>query len=100
MLWGVLAAVLRFIPYLGPWLAALFPLTIAFGVDPGWSMLLWTIALFLVVELISNNAIEPWLYGSSTGLSSFAIVSPRSSGRCCGDRWACSWRRRSPCASW
>jgi predicted PurR-regulated permease PerM/GAF domain-containing protein len=74
VLWGVLAAVLRFIPYLGPWLAALFPLTIAFGVDPGWSMLLWTIALFLVVELISNNAVEPWLYGSSTGLASFAVI--------------------------
>lgn len=74
ILWGVLAAVLRFIPYIGPWIAAVFPLTIAFGVDPGWSMLLWTIALFLVIELISNNAVEPWLYGSSTGLSSFAII--------------------------
>lgn len=74
MLWGVLAAVLRFIPYVGPWIAALFPITIAFGVDPGWSMLLWTVVLFLAVELISNNAIEPWLYGASTGLSSFAII--------------------------
>ncbi len=73
-LWGVLAAVLRFIPYLGPWIAALFPIAIAIGVDPGWSMLLWTIALFLVIELVSNNVLEPWLYGSSTGLSSFAII--------------------------
>lgn len=74
MLWGVLAAVLRFIPYLGPWIAAVFPIALAFGVDPGWWMLLSTIALFVVVELISNNAVEPWLYGSSTGLSSFAII--------------------------
>lgn len=74
VLWGMLAVVLRFIPYLGPWIAALFPLTIAFGVDPGWSMLVWTIVLFLVVELVSNNAVEPWLYGNSTGLSSFAII--------------------------
>jgi predicted PurR-regulated permease PerM len=74
VLWGVLATVLRFIPYIGPWLAAVFPLTIAFGLDPGWSMLAWTVALFLATELVSNNAVEPWLYGSSTGLSSFAII--------------------------
>jgi len=73
-LWGLLAAVLRFVPYLGPFLAALFPVALAFAVDPGWSMLGWTIALFLVLELISNNVVEPWLYGSSTGLSSLAII--------------------------
>ncbi|WP_075217814.1 AI-2E family transporter [Mongoliimonas terrestris] len=74
ILWGLLATVLRFIPYLGPFLAALFPLALAFAVDPGWTMLVWVIALFLVVELISNNAVEPWLYGTSTGLSSLAII--------------------------
>ena len=75
VLWGVLAAVLRFIPFLGPFLAAIFPLVLAFAVDPGWSMLVWVIALFLVTELLSNNVLEPWLYGASTGLSSFAIIS-------------------------
>ena len=74
MLWGVLAAALRFIPYLGPWLAALFPLAIAIGVDPGWSIFLLVAALFIGMELVSNNILEPWLYGSSTGLSSFAII--------------------------
>jgi len=74
VLWGLLAAVLRFVPYLGPFLAALFPIALAIAVDPGWSMLLWVIGLFLVAELISNNVIEPWLYGSSTGLSSLAII--------------------------
>jgi GAF domain-containing protein len=74
VLWGLLAAVLRFVPYLGPFLAALFPLALAFAVDPGWSMLLWVAGLFLVAELISNNVVEPWLYGSSTGLSSLAII--------------------------
>lgn len=73
-LWGFLAAVLRFIPYLGPWIAALFPLTIAIAVDPGWTMLAWVAALIIAMELVSNNAVEPWLYGSSTGLSSFAII--------------------------
>ncbi len=74
VLWGMLAAVLRFVPYLGPFLAALFPIALSVAVDPGWSMLLWVIGLFLVAELVSNNVIEPWLYGSSTGLSSLAII--------------------------
>ena len=73
-LWGILAAVLRFIPYLGPFIAALFPIALAFAVDPGWSMLLWVVGLILLMELVSNNVVEPWLYGSSTGLSSIAII--------------------------
>ncbi|MFC7396850.1 AI-2E family transporter [Chelatococcus sp. GCM10030263] len=74
VLWGLLAAVLRFVPYLGPFLAALFPIALAVAVDPGWTMLFWVLALFIVAELISNNVFEPWLYGSSTGLSSLAII--------------------------
>ncbi|WP_019142553.1 AI-2E family transporter [Noviherbaspirillum massiliense] len=73
-LWGLLATVLRFIPYLGPVIAAVPPIVLSFAVDPGWSMLLWTAALFLVVELISNNVVEPWLYGSSTGMSPVAVI--------------------------
>jgi predicted PurR-regulated permease PerM len=74
LLWGLLATLLRFVPYLGPFIAALFPLALAFAVDPGWSMLAWTAALIIAVELISNNVVEPWLYGSSTGLSPVAIL--------------------------
>jgi predicted PurR-regulated permease PerM len=74
LLWGLLAGALRFLPYLGPAIAALFPLTMAFAVDPGWSMLLWTLALVATLELISNNLIEPWAYGSSTGLSPLAVL--------------------------
>jgi predicted PurR-regulated permease PerM/GAF domain-containing protein len=74
LLWGALAIVLRFIPYVGPFIAAAFPVALALAVDPGWSMVLWTLALFVVVELVSNNAIEPWLYGHSTGLSTVAII--------------------------
>lgn len=74
LLWGLLAAVLRFVPYLGPFLAALFPLALAFAVDPGWTMLIWTAVLFVGMELVSNNAVEPWLYGASTGISSLAII--------------------------
>jgi predicted PurR-regulated permease PerM len=74
MLWAFLAMVLRFIPYLGPVIAAVFPITLAFVVDPGWSMLLWTLALILTLELISNNIVEPWLYGASTGMTPMAVI--------------------------
>lgn len=74
LLWGLLALVLRFVPYIGPAIAMLLPLLLALAVAPGWSMLLWTAGLFLVMELISNNIMEPWLYGSRTGLSSLAII--------------------------
>ncbi|HEX8887210.1 MAG TPA: AI-2E family transporter, partial [Noviherbaspirillum sp.] len=74
MLWGFLATLLRFIPYLGPVVAAVFPLTLAFVVDPGWSMLLWTLVLILTIELVSNNIVEPWLYGSSTGMTPMAVI--------------------------
>ena len=73
-LWGALAAVMRFIPYLGPMISAVFPIVLAFAVDPGWSMLLWTIGLIVVLEVISNNIVEPWLYGSSTGLSALSLI--------------------------
>ena len=74
MLWGLIAMLLRFVPYLGPFIAALFPMALAFAVDPGWSMLVWTAALIIGMELISNNVMEPWLYGSSTGLSPVAVI--------------------------
>ena len=73
-LWGSMALVLRFVPFIGPIISAVFPLALALAVDPGWSMLLWTIALFGALELLTNNVIEPWLYGSRTGLSALAII--------------------------
>lgn len=74
LLWGLLAAVLRFVPILGPMIAAVFPVTLAFATDPGWGMVLAAIGLILTLELISNNLIEPWLYGSSTGMSALSII--------------------------
>lgn len=74
ILWGLLATVLRFIPYLGPILAAVFPLALSVAVAPGWAPLAWTAGLFVVTELISNNIVEPWLYGASTGVSPPAII--------------------------
>ncbi|MFD2678557.1 AI-2E family transporter [Camelimonas lactis] len=74
MLWGLLTLALRFVPYIGPVIGMMIPLFLALAVSPGWTLLLWTAALFIVVELISNNIIEPWLYGSRTGLSPMAII--------------------------
>jgi predicted PurR-regulated permease PerM/methylmalonyl-CoA mutase cobalamin-binding subunit len=73
-LWGLLATLLRFIPFLGPWIAAAFPIALAFAVDPGWTMIASTVAVFVIAELVSNNVIEPWLYGASTGISTFALI--------------------------
>jgi hypothetical protein len=74
ILWGIMAMVLRYVPFIGPIIAAVFPLSLSVAVDPGWTMLAWTAALFLVVELIVEHMMEPWLYGSSTGLSTVAII--------------------------
>lgn len=73
-LWGLLTIVLRFLPYIGPWLGASFPMLLSLAVSDDWMMPLLTLGLFVVMELISNNVIEPWLYGASTGLSPLAII--------------------------
>jgi predicted PurR-regulated permease PerM len=84
ILWGILAAILRFVPYVGAIIAAVFPLALSAAVDPGWSMLLWTAALFVVVEPVVGHVIEPLLYGHSTGLSPVAVWPRRHSGPRCG----------------
>ncbi len=74
VLWGLFAAVLRFIPYLGPWIAASLPIMISLAVFPGWEKPLLTLGLFLLIELISNNVVEPLVYGSETGISTIGIL--------------------------
>jgi predicted PurR-regulated permease PerM len=74
MLWALIAAVLRFVPYAGVPLAAVLPVLLAVSVDSGWSMALWTVALFSVIELFFGQAIEPWLFGRGVGLSPLAVV--------------------------
>lgn len=74
VLWGILAGILRFVPYIGVFIAVIFPLALAVAVDPGWSLLMWTAALFLIVEPLVGQVIEPLLYGRSTGLSPLAVV--------------------------
>jgi predicted PurR-regulated permease PerM len=74
ILWGLFAALFRYIPFVGTLIAASIPFALAFAVDPGWSMLLSAIGLFVTLELVTTNAIEPRLYGSSTGLSPLAVI--------------------------
>ena len=74
LLWGLICAVLRFIPYIGAWIAAAFPLLIAFAVYHGYGVFVSVIVMFVVIELLSNNLMEPWLYAASTGLSTVAVL--------------------------
>ena len=74
ILWGLLAGVLRFIPYLGPWIAASLPILISLAVFPGWEKPLLTVGLFGLIELISNNVVEPLVYGAETGISTLGIL--------------------------
>nr|WP_294557168.1 AI-2E family transporter [uncultured Rhodopila sp.] len=73
-LWGAIGTLLRFVPYIGPPLVAIFPLALAAAVSPGWSMMLWTAGLYVGVEGVIGQVIEPLLYGHSTGLSPFSVI--------------------------
>jgi predicted PurR-regulated permease PerM len=74
VLWGILAGLMRFVPFVGPVIAAVFPIALAAAVDPGWSMVAATAALFLIAEPLAGHVVEPVLYGQHTGLSPVAIV--------------------------
>ena len=73
-LWGMLAMIMRFVPYIGALISAVFPLVLAAAVGPGWTMVLLTAALFLIAETIVGQVIEPLIYGHSTGLSPVAVI--------------------------
>ena len=72
--WGMLGMVLRFLPYIGAWIAAALPLALAIAIFDTWTQPLLTVGLFAVVELIVANVVEPWLYGASTEISPLAVV--------------------------
>lgn len=73
-LWGLLTAMMRFVPYVGVPLSALFPLALGFAIDPGWSKVLWTAVLYFTLEPITGQLIEPVIYGRNMGLSAVAVV--------------------------
>ncbi|KQT53017.1 MULTISPECIES: AI-2E family transporter [unclassified Aureimonas] len=73
-LWGILAGILRFVPYIGAFVGAALPLALAFAVDPGWSMVIYVALLFVVVEPVLGHVIEPLLYGHTSGLSPLSVI--------------------------
>ena len=73
-LWGVMGMLLRFLPYLGPWIAASMPILLSLAVFDNWSATFLVLGLFVVLELLVNNVLEPLLYGSVVGVSSLGIV--------------------------
>jgi predicted PurR-regulated permease PerM len=74
MLWGLLATLLRFIPYAGVWIAVAMPTVLAFAISDGWSEVAWVLGVFVALELVLVNVAEPWLYGRSTGLAPIAVI--------------------------
>jgi predicted PurR-regulated permease PerM len=74
LLWGMLAALLRFVPYVGTWIAALMPLLLSVAVFDGWGPAIAILSGWIAAEFIVANVMEPWLYGSRTGLSPLAVI--------------------------
>jgi predicted PurR-regulated permease PerM len=74
LLWGVIAAVCRFLPYVGAPIAAFMPIVLSVAVFPGWTRSLAIVGLYLVTEIVLANFVEPMLYGANTGISSLAIL--------------------------
>ena len=73
-LWGMLAMIFRFVPYIGPLISAFFPLVLAAAAGTGWTMVLWTAVLFVIAEAVAGQIIEPLAYGHSSGLSPIAVI--------------------------
>jgi hypothetical protein len=74
IVWGVLAGLMRFVPFVGPYIAAAFPILLAAVVDPGWSTVLITAVLFLVTEVTMGQVVEPLVFGRGTGISPLAVI--------------------------
>lgn len=74
VLWGVVSALLRFVPYIGSLISTVLPSALAAAVEPGWSMVAWTAGLFVLVEGLTGQVVEPFVYGNSTGISPFSVV--------------------------
>ncbi len=72
--WGLVAGVIRYVPYIGPWVGATMPIAVSLVTAPGWTQPLLVAGLFVVLELVSNNIMEPVLYGQSVGISEIGII--------------------------
>jgi predicted PurR-regulated permease PerM len=74
LLWAVLTLVLRFLPYVGLWISAFFPLLLSIAISTSWKEPILTLALYGSLEIFTNNFVEPFVLGSSTGMSPLAII--------------------------
>lgn len=74
LLWGILAGLLRFVPFAGPLLAAIPPIAFAAAVDPGWTTVILAVALFIIGETIFNNVVEPFMLGRRAGITAFGMA--------------------------
>jgi predicted PurR-regulated permease PerM len=74
LMWGLAAAVLRFIPYVGTWIGAAMPICVSLAVFPGWLHALLVLGVIAVLEIINNSFLEPLLYGQSAGVSEVALL--------------------------
>ncbi len=74
VLWGCLAALLRFVPYIGPWVGALFPIAMSLAMSEGWWQPVAVFSFVMVLELISNNIVEPLAFGRTIGVAPTALL--------------------------
>ncbi|HYF07001.1 MAG TPA: AI-2E family transporter [Acetobacteraceae bacterium] len=74
LLWGILAGLMRYVPFVGTVIAALPPIVLAAAVDPGWSMVAWTAAFYVIGEFLMGQVVEPLAFGHSTGLSPTSVI--------------------------
>src|SRR6516164_1886453 len=74
ILWAILTLVLRFLPYVGLWISAFFPLALSIAISTSWKEPALTFLLYVSLERFSNNVIEPIVLGGSTGVSSLAVI--------------------------
>jgi predicted PurR-regulated permease PerM len=74
VLWGALGAVLRFIPYAGPWIAATAPILVSFASQPEWSSTVYVVVLFIALELFTNMVLETVLYAGAAGVTQTALI--------------------------
>jgi predicted PurR-regulated permease PerM len=74
LLWAVLTLVLRFLPYVGLWISAFFPVVLSIAISTNWTQPMLTILLYVILEVFTNNIIEPVVLGGSTGMSPLAVI--------------------------
>ncbi len=74
VLWGAVSGLLRYIPYVGVWVAAIAPIALSLAISSNWHLPLFTLGLFVFFEFIYSNIVEPWLYGTKTGIAPVALI--------------------------